>query len=248
MPTAQQRHAGAGDAGGNAYPFAVATLGRVEDLTARLAHVRWLGGGSGAGKSTIAARLAETHRLQVYGTDETLRRHVAGASPDRHRLAAAFVRMDMDQRWLTRSSAEMLATFHGFQGELFELIVEDLLALPTQRAILAEGFRLLPRLVAPLLHAPDRARQAAWLLPTAAFRRAAFGARGANWHGAQQTSDPERAMRNLLARDALFTEQVAAEATALGLATIHVDRGLTVDALAHRVEVALGLRPGADRA
>jgi hypothetical protein len=219
----------------------------VDDLAARLGHIRWLGGGSGAGKSTIAARLAETHGLRVYSTDETLRRHVADASPDRHPLAAAFVRMDMDERWLTRSPAEMVETFHGFHDELFELIVEDLLALPRERSILAEGFRLLPWLVAPLLHAPDGAGQAAWLLPTAAFRRAAFEARGASWHGAQRTSNPKRAIDNLLARDALFTERVAAEATALGLTTIQVDGGLTVDALTRRVDVALGLGDGADR-
>lgn len=225
----------------------MATLSGVDDLAARLGHVRWLGGGSGAGKSTIAARLADAHGLRVYGTDETLRRHVAGASPDRHPLAAAFVRMDMDERWLTRSPTEMVETFHGFHDELFELIVEDLLALPTELPILAEGFRLLPRLVAPLLRAPNGARQAAWLLPTAAFRRAAFEARGANWHGAQRTSDPKRAMDNLLARDALFSAEVAAEATALGLQTILVDGSLTVEALTRRVEVALGLGPGADR-
>jgi hypothetical protein len=218
----------------------------VDDLAARLGHVRWLGGGSGAGKSTIAARLAATHGLHVYGTDETLRRHIAGASPDRHPLAAAFVRMDMDERWLTRSPAAMVETFHGFHDELFELIVADLLALSPERPILAEGFRLLPRLVAPLLHAPDGAWQAAWLLPTAAFRRAAFEARGANWHGAQWTSDPKRAMDNLLSRDALFTEQVAAELAALGLQTILVDGSLTVEALTRGVEVALGLGAGAD--
>lgn len=226
----------------------MATLSGVEDLAARLGNVRWLGGGSGAGKSTVAARLAETHGLRVYGTDETLRRHVAGASPDRHPLAAAFVRMDMDERWLTRSPAAMVETFHGFHDELFELIVEDLLALPTEPPILAEGFRLLPRLVAPLLRAPNGARQAAWLLPTAAFRRAAFEARGGSWHGAQRTRDPKRAMDNLLARDALFSEQVATEAAALGLTTIDVDGTLTVDELTRRVEVALGLGPRADRA
>jgi len=226
----------------------MATLARVDDLAAHLGHVRWLGGGSGAGKSTVAARLAETHGLRVYSTDETLRRHVAGASPERQPLAAAFLRMDMDERWLTRSPVEMVETFHGFHDELFERVVEDLLALSNERPILAEGFRLLPRLVAPLLHAPNGARQAAWLLPTAAFRRAAFEARGADWHGAQRTSDPRRAMDNLLARDALFTEQVAAEAAALGLTTIDVDASLSVDGLVHRVEVALGLGAGADRA
>jgi 2-phosphoglycerate kinase len=211
------------------------------DLAARLGHVRWLGGGSGAGKSTVAARLAERHGLRVYSTDETLRKHVANAVPDRHPLATAFVRMDMDERWLHHTPAEMVERFHGFHGELFELIVDDLIALRSEGPILAEGFRLLPRLVAPVLRGSDGARRAVWLLPTAAFRRAAFEARGAGWHGAQRTSDPDRAMENLLARDALFTESIGREAADLGLTTIDVDGALTVDSLTDRVAAALGL-------
>jgi hypothetical protein len=219
----------------------------VDDLRERLAHVRWLGGGSGAGKSTIAARLAAEHGLRVYSTDDAIQPHVARSSPAAHPLTAAFVAMDMDERWLTRSPDEMLETFHGFRGELFELIVEDLLALPSESPVLVEGFRLLPRLVAPLLRQPSGAGQAAWLIPTAAFRREAFDARGSLWKIAGQTSDPRRALENLLARDALFTSQVAVEAAALGLATITVDGSLTVEALAGRVAVALGLRDGPGR-
>lgn len=64
--------------------------------------------------------------------------------------------------------ATMLETFHWFQGEGFNLIVEDLLDLPRERGIVAEGFRLLPRLVDPLLPVQSRA---VWLLPTPDFRR-----------------------------------------------------------------------------
>ncbi|MEA2673298.1 MAG: hypothetical protein QOI92_490 [Chloroflexota bacterium] len=225
----------------------MATLAGVDDLAARLGHVRWLGGGSGAGKSTIAERLAGALGLRIYSTDAAIQPHLDRSTPARHPLVTAFAAMDMDERWLTRSPAEMLATFHGFQGELFELIVEDLLALPTEPAILVEGFRLLPRLVAPLLREPHGAGQAAWLIPTPAFRRAAFTARGNLWSIARQTSDPPRALENLLARDARFSEQVAAEAATLGLQTILVDGSLTVEALTRRVEVALGLGAGADR-
>ena len=40
----------------------------VATLRARLRHVYWIGGGSGAGKSTIARRLAARHGLQLYVT------------------------------------------------------------------------------------------------------------------------------------------------------------------------------------
>lgn len=132
----------------------------------------------------------------------------------------------------------MFETFHGFQGKGFDLIVEDLLALPQDPPVLVEGFRLLPRLVAPLLTRPD---QAVWLIPTPAFRRAAFASRGTTWTIPDATSDPPRALQNLLARDDLFSTHLAAEAVSLQLTLIEVDIGLTVDDLATRVAAHLRL-------
>ena len=48
----------------------------------------------------------------------------------------------------------MLETFHWFRGEGSGLIVEDLLRLDGEPGVIAEGFRLLPRLVKPLLAVP----------------------------------------------------------------------------------------------
>jgi hypothetical protein len=138
-------------------------------LRTRLRHVYWIGGGSGAGKSTIARRLAARHGLVLYATDDVMPDH-AGRVSDTPFLDQ-FRRMDMDERWLNRSPEEMLETFHWFRGEGFELVVEDLLALPGEPGVIAEGFRLLPRLVAPLLEVPAHA---VWLAPTPAFRLAAL--------------------------------------------------------------------------
>lgn len=86
--------------------------------------------------------------------------------------------MDMDERWVSRPPEIMLKTFHWFRGEGFRLIVEDLLRLPAHTGVIAEGFRLLPLLVRPLLSEPGHA---VWLLPTPEFRRAAFDSRGTAW-------------------------------------------------------------------
>jgi hypothetical protein len=83
--------------------------------------------------------------------------------------------MDLDERWVNRSPETMLETFHWFRGEGFGLIVEDLLCLPAETGVIAEGFRLLPHLVKPLLAEPGHA---VWLLPTPEFRRTAFDSRG----------------------------------------------------------------------
>ena len=104
--------------------------------------------------------------------------------------------------------------------------------------MIAEGFRLLPRLVRPLLAEP---RQAVWLLPTPGFRRAAFDSRGSLWEIANKTSDPERALRNLLERDRLFTERLGAEARDLGLPVIEVDGAVTEADLVARVADGFGL-------
>ncbi|WP_133884358.1 shikimate kinase [Glycomyces sp. NRRL B-16210] len=34
-----------------------------------VSHVRWIGGGTGAGKSTVARLLAERYRLRIYDGD-----------------------------------------------------------------------------------------------------------------------------------------------------------------------------------
>jgi 2-phosphoglycerate kinase len=204
----------------------------------RLKHVRWIGGGSGAGKSTVGRELAETHGLRLYGTDDAIAEHVLRSDPLRHPLTAAFLGMSMDERWLNRTPAEMARTFHGFHGEMFEMIVEDLLALPDQPPILVEGFRLLPRLVAPLLSQPG---QAVWLLPTPAFRRQAFDTRGSRLTIAGRTSDPDRALENLLARDALFTDELERQTADLGLPLLRVDIGSAPGDLENQVAAVLGL-------
>ena len=93
--------------------------------------------------------------------------------------------------------------FDWFRGEGFGLIVEDLLRLPeTGPGVIAEGFRLLPRLVRPLLAEPGHA---VWLCPAPGFRRAVFDSRRSLLQFGERTSDPERALGNLLERDRMFT-------------------------------------------
>src|SRR4029078_2969308 len=107
-------------------------------LRERLRHVYWIGGGSGAGKSTIARRIAAEHGLRVYATDDVMADHARRSSRDDSPLLHQFMAMDMDERWLDRTPQLMLETFHWFQGEGFELIIEDLLRLPRERGVLVE--------------------------------------------------------------------------------------------------------------
>jgi 2-phosphoglycerate kinase len=205
---------------------------------ARLRHVYWIGGGSGAGKSTIARRLAAEYGLHLYATDDAMRDHARQSTPEDSPFLSQFAAMDMDERWVNRDPETMLETFHWFRGEGFGLIVDDLLRLPREPGVIVEGFRLLPHLVKPLLAMPSHA---VWVLPTPEFRRAALNSRGSTWEIARKTSDPERALRKLVERDRLFTERLREEAKRLDLRVIAVDTTTSEDDLAAQVTEAFGL-------
>ena len=171
--------------------------------------------------------------------------HARRSSPEDCPLLHQFIAMDMDERWVNRTPQTMLQTFHWFRGEGFNLIIEDLLRLQheadlisSEPRVIVEGFRLLPHLVKPLLAESNRA---VWLLPTPEFRHTVLERRGGSaWGFLAKTSDPQRALRNLLERDRMFTDHLREETARLGLHTIDVDTTTTEDDLLNRVTDVFG--------
>ena len=194
----------------------------------RLGHVRWLGGSSGAGKTTVASILARHYGLRIYSTDSAIAPHGSQPGSDAP-LLGQFRDMTMDERWLTAGSATMHAKFPWFAGERFDRVVSDLRGMPSEPLILAEGFRLLPRLVAPLLAQPW---QAVWFVSSSEFRRRAFQRRRREQQFWLRTSDPVVAFERLLERDAMFADGVVRDAERLQLKIIRVDGDRSEDAVA----------------
>ena len=208
-------------------------------LREQLQHGYWIGGGSGAGKSTIARRIAAQYGLRVYATDEVMADHARRSTRENFPLLHRFMAMDMDERWVNRSPKNLLETFPWFQGEGFNMIVEDLRCLPPEPSIIVEGFRLLPRLVKPLLSV---AAHAVWLLPTPTFRQAVFEGRGGSaWGFLARTTDPERALSNLLERDRMFTDILREETARLEVPAIEVHSTMSENDVAKRVTQVFGL-------
>jgi cytidylate kinase len=209
-------------------------------LREQLRHVYWIGGGSCAGKSTIARRIAHEHGLHLYATDDVMADHARRSNPDSCPFLHQFISMDMDNRWVNRSPTTMLETFHWFRGEGFNMIVEDLLRIPADRRVIVEGFRLLPHLVKPLLSASDHA---VWLLPSPEFRQSTLERRGGLRSGfLAKTSNPERALENLIERDRMFTDRLSKEVVDLELRAIQIDTEISEDDSANLVTQRFGLR------
>ena len=165
--------------------------------------------------------------------------HARRTTQEEAPLLHRFMAMNMDERWVNQPPKTLLETSPWFQGEAFSMIIEDLLRLPRERGVIAEGFRLLPRLIKPVLSRPA---PAVWLLPTPAFREAVVGSRGGSaWAFLAKTSDPERALRNLLERDRMFTDILRDETALLDMPAIEVDAKITEDDLARRVTEVFAL-------
>lgn len=201
-------------------------------------HVRWVGGGSGAGKTTVTRLLAERFDVCVYSTDPAIGVHSAGLESTAAPLLKRFRGMSMDQRWVDADAATMYRGFPWFHGEGFDLVLDDLRRMPADRVVIAEGFRLLPRLVRPHL---SNLRHGVWLLPTPDFRSTAFARRSGADAFWTRTTDPARALANLLERDRLFTDELTDQTQHTGVHAFHVDGTRTIDQTVDELAQRFGL-------
>lgn len=209
-----------------------------DDRARALGHVLWIGGPPDCGKTTIADRLAERHGLQVYHFDRHEMEHFGRVDPARHPAlyAAHPDRMTTEARWLGSPPEAMARETIACWTERFGMALDDLRAMPPAPPIVAEGPGLFPDCVRPFI--ADR-RQAIWLVPSDEFKRASVLRRGKP--GARhETSDPERAQRNLIARDLAMGAYVRERAAALDLTQVEVDGSRDLDAVTALVEQHFG--------
>jgi hypothetical protein len=194
----------------------------------QLEHVLWIGGTPCSGKTSIAKLLGEAFSLQVYHCDQAFEIHKLRMS-----TTGKLLTMSWNELWM-RPIDTLVADVFAIYHEEFQLIMDDLRALPLWPPILAEGMALLPDLVAPLLPSPSRA---VWLIPTPDFQRERYAVRGA-WVQdiLRQCADPEQAFRNWMDRDVASARIVADEVVGRGLSMIEVDGRQPIASVAAAIE------------
>jgi hypothetical protein len=137
--------------------------------------------------------------------------------------------------WIERDPEEMARATIASWSERCELAVEDLLALPAEPPLIAEGPGFFPERIAPLLATPEAA---VWLVPTEAFKHASVERRNKP-SAAGLTPDPALAREHLVGRDLLLGEHVAMEARARGLPLITVDGALSLEQVVALIDARL---------
>ncbi len=156
------------------------------------AEVLWIGGATGAGKSSIAWTLASRYDLQLYNIDHRTYDHVQRARVPPH------------PRW-DLPAAVLAERFLDYSRDRFELVLEDIDALPSSPGAIAEGPFLLPSLL-------PAGAVAVFLLPSEERIRATGAERG------------QRAV--VVERNLLLAERIGVEAAAAGQPVLPVDRPL----------------------
>jgi adenylate kinase family enzyme len=209
------------------------------EVAKALAHVLWVAGSPGSGKSTISHTITRIYVFLDYHVDALAENHFARRVAAGDAEAQAFLNMSMDQRWVERS-VEMLVqeTVESWTRE-FHLVIEDLLALPKERIIVAEG-NFFPACVAPYLSSNH---QAIWLTPTDTFceqarrQKKAELVRRQKRHGMfNEGRDPEKRLRNLIERDRQLARYVKQQAAALHLPLFEVDGSRSPEEMTELVE------------
>lgn len=197
----------------------------MDEVRHSLSHVLWIGGGPCVGKTTLARLLAGKYDLKIYNLDwHDVREHRSrpGGAPE------GWDDLSMDNRWLRPTPQAMAEREIASWTARFPLVVEDLLALPRSRTIIAEGPSAFPWNVAEVIVSP---RQAIFLLPTRGFSAAVLSRRNRDGakDSAAQTSDSERARYNRLERDALMAARIRAACDDLGLRYERIDGSRDID-------------------
>lgn len=206
-------------------------------MTVELPHVFWLGGSPCAGKSSIADLLAAAHDLAVYRCDDAYFRHAEIVNPADQPVFSRIARASCDDLWMRPVERQIAEELELYREE-FPLILADLMALPADRPLIAEGAALLPQLVDAL--GVNRQR-AVWVVPTETFQRHQYARREWRHETLKECAQPEAAWQNWMARDAGFARVVAEDARRRGQRVVVVDGTRSLAETARAVERHFGM-------
>lgn len=188
-------------------------------LKAVLSQAYILGGSPCSGKSTLAEQLSTHYDLQYYKVDDHYQEHMTRCDPQKHPTMYKIAQMGWNEIWSRPVELQVREEIEYYR-ELFEMILQDLENLSTEKPVIVEGAALLPELTAKLNLDP---RRRLYMVPTKPFQVHHYSQRAFIQDILKDCDDPQTAFANWMERDHLFGQEILRQARTFGYGTIIVD-------------------------
>lgn len=188
-------------------------------------RVYWLSGSPCGGKTTVSDAIVQRFDWNIYHLDQHWDAHRDRANPARQPLFYTISQLTGDDLWL-RPLAEQIATEPMFVEETFPLIIEDMELLLAQdgRPLLVDA-SVVPASILTLLPSKNHIF---YLIPSEQFQREQYTQRCSINGTLSQTSDPELAWQNWMARDAAYARWLKEQVQQFELPLLEVDGNLSL--------------------
>ena len=206
-----------------------------------LTQVYWLGGSPCAGKTTIAAIIAQEHGWQVYHLDRYIDSYLQRADPDQHPHITRYKHTGLKQ-FLALPYQEQFQRVLGLSMEYIHFVLADIDDMPDDVPILVEGSNL--RLQDVVRYLPD-VHHALWMTPTEDFLFRTYPKRGTWVQDVLRHYYPEEQRHDIFAqwmlRDARHAQWASEQAREHDIRLIVVDGKHPIRHNAALVEQHFGL-------
>ena len=202
-------------------------------------RVAFLGGGTCAGKTSIAKRLEDAYGVVAFSVDDRLEAYAAKAEQAGSVAARTSMSTDFERFWM-RDPSEQLVEMLQFYGDVFPFVMEDLEkeASSSAQPVVAEGIAFMPAL---LYSAGVPADSCLFVTCERALHDQRYAQR--DWPSLmlEGCSDPQRAFTLWMQRDELFSATVRDACAKHGYSHVSVDADTDYDLLVKQVAALFNL-------
>jgi hypothetical protein len=183
-----------------------------------MSQIYIIGGGPGAGKSSVAETLSKKYHIPFWKTDNFVGEHQQVAADKKYPVNNYIASVNEDEQPLELIKLSANQELER-QKELFFVLLKDLRKKEFDQVII-EGNCLLPDLVTERFEYPYRA---VWIVPTEEFQRKTYPKRPWVPELLKQAEKPDLLLETWITRDKQYNDRVVEQAHARQLAYLEID-------------------------